>query len=278
MADTVRSVLRYAQRQRDAVRSNLAGAAAGDPDAIHDMRVAIRRLRSTLRTFRGLWPRQPGERLRAELKWLADRLGPVRDGQVTAAALQEAIDAEPPELVVGPVAARLRQKLAAVTLSAREQLREVLNGDRVHGVLTELDALLDQPRPTRPGWVRRRARKAVRRADRRLDRARSDEALHEARKAYKRGRYAAEALGNKPARKLAKRVGQLQDVLGAQHDSVVIRQLLREQGMRAHTEGENAFTYGLLHARQQAEAARTMEGLGSARRKVRRASRAKWLG
>lgn len=75
-------------------------------------------------------------------------------------------------------------------------------------------------------------------------------ALHEARKAHKRGRYAVEVLPGRAAPKLAYRLGRLQDVLGAYHDTGVAGDVLREHGMRAHAAGEYAFTYGLLHARQ----------------------------
>ena len=110
------AVLDYATAQRKAIHDTIPGVRAGDPDAIHDMRVAIRRLRSTLRTFRGLWDRPRSESLRSELKWFGTRLGRVRDGQVMSAALTDAVHSEPPELVAGPVAARLQRRLAGEPL------------------------------------------------------------------------------------------------------------------------------------------------------------------
>ena len=50
-----------------------------DDAAVHDMRVAVRRLRSLLRTARPLLDRPWAESVRAELDWLAGRLGVVRD-------------------------------------------------------------------------------------------------------------------------------------------------------------------------------------------------------
>jgi len=56
----------------------------------------------------------------------------------------------------------------------------------------------------------------------------------------------------KPADRLVGRVKQVQELLGDHQDAVVARPVLREIGVAAHLEGENGFTYGLLH-QQQAE-------------------------
>ena len=54
----------------------------GIEDSVHRMRVASRRLRSALATFRPLFDREVGDRLREELKWLGGVLGPARDAEV----------------------------------------------------------------------------------------------------------------------------------------------------------------------------------------------------
>jgi CHAD domain-containing protein len=257
-----RALVAYLTAQRDAVRANEGGVRAGDADAVHDMRVATRRLRSVLRSHRSVLDRwQP---LRDELKWLATALGDVRDGDVMAQRLADAVATQPPELVVGPVAARLQQRLAGDTAQARERLVEALDSPRYTALLEALDELAAAG-PTRQvgkGRLRRRARKDLRRADQRLDSGAgpagaSDERLHEARKAYKRARYAVEVLepvAGKPAKRLVKRLKRLQEELGGHQDAVVTGALLRQQGMTAFAEGENTFTYGLLLGRQQREA------------------------
>src|SRR2546423_3425413 len=106
------AITAYLSQQRDAIRSNDPGVRAGDPDAVHDMRVATRRSRSTLRTFRPLFD-PTVQRLRDELRWLGQALGQVRDGDVMAARLAAALAAQPPELVVGPGADRIPPRLAA---------------------------------------------------------------------------------------------------------------------------------------------------------------------
>jgi CHAD domain-containing protein len=75
------------------------------------------------------------------------------------------------------------------------------------------------------------------------------------RKKAKRLRYAAESaqvvLGPGTA-KLARHAKQVQSALGDHHDSVVARAALRRWGIEAHLEGDNAFTFGLLHGLEQA--------------------------
>lgn len=89
---------------------------------------------------------------------------------------------------------------------------------------------------------------------------RRDLALHDARKAAKRVRYAAEvlvpALG-KPAERVARRAEKVQAVLGEHQDAVVARGVLLQLGAAAHEAGESAFTYGVLAQREleRAEAA-----------------------
>lgn len=86
-----------------------------------------------------------------------------------------------------------------------------------------------------------------------------DTALHEARKAAKKTRYATEptrdTLG-KPAKRLGKRVKAVQKVLGDHQDSVVARDTLRKMTLAAHAAGEPSFVWGLLYGQEQADADR----------------------
>ena len=86
----------------------------------------------------------------------------------------------------------------------------------------------------------------------------ADRALHEVRKAAKRLRYSAETavpvLGA-GAEGLSVRAKAVQQVLGEHQDTVVARQVLRDLGVRAHLAGENGFTFGRLHALEEAHAA-----------------------
>jgi CHAD domain-containing protein len=306
-------VVDYLRAQRDALIANDPGARTGDADAVHDMRVGTRRLRSTLRTFRGqLWSRERTEALRGELSWLADRLGGVRDAQVMEQRLHAAVAAQPPDLVVGPVYSRIHGDLDADLRDARRELDAALDGVRYFRLLDELDRLVDTPPvdEARGRWVRRKVAAAVRRADAKLDAATApdgadsaagsdsaagpdsaagsdsaagpdrDAGLHEARKAYKRARYAVEVLApeaGRPAKRLVKRLKALQDVLGDHQDSVITRQLVREFAGRADEAGDSAFTYGLLYADQRAAAGTLDADIPAARRAVRRRKLRRWL-
>jgi len=273
----------YLRAQRDAIRDNEQGVRDGDPEAVHDMRVATRRMRSTLRTFRPLLDATRTEPLRRELHWLAGLLGAVRDGDVMTERITGEVAAVPPDLVLGPVAERVRERLGGRTAQAREQLIEALDGPRYRRLLEEVAS--PPRRPSRADLLRR-VRRTLRRADRRLADARKadppdrDVPLHEARKAYKRARYAAETvapLAGKPAKRLAKALTRLQDVLGSHQDAIVTGQLLRELGAEADRAGENTFTYGLLEERQREAGERSLKKLPKARRKATRRKVRRWL-
>jgi CHAD domain-containing protein len=273
----------YLRAQRDAIRDNEQGVRDGDPEAVHDMRVATRRLRSTLRTFRPLLDADRTEPLRRELHWLAGLLGAVRDGDVMTERLTGEVAAVPPDLVLGPVDERVRERLGGRTAQAREQLVEALDSPRYRRLLEEV---VKPPKRPRRRDLFRRVRRTLRRADQRLaDAGRAeppdrDVPLHEARKAYKRARYAAETvapLAGKPARRLAKALTRLQDVLGAHQDAIVTGQLLRELSAEADRAGENTFTYGLLEERQHEAGERSLRKLPKARRKATRRKVRRWL-
>jgi hypothetical protein len=87
----------------------------------------------------------------------------------------------------------------------------------------------------------------------------TDEALHQARKAAKRARYAGEVMApaiGKQASRFAQQMKRVQSVLGDHQDAVIARQVERGLGIGAHLAGENAFSYGLLYGRDACDAAR----------------------
>ena len=244
------------------------------PDAVHQMRVATRRARSALQAFGGIIERDATRPLCAELKWLAAALGPARDGEVMLARLTAGLAAIPPALVAGPVQARITDCFTVGLAQARQTALAALDGQRYLRLLDDLDALLADP-PLTP-LAKRKAGKALakpaRRAARRLHRALAavpgagdrDAAIHEARKATKRARYAAEAavpaLGRTASRQVA-HAKELQQLLGDHHDSVVARAVLLDLARKARAAGEDTFTYGLMHQRQACQAATIEQAL-----------------
>lgn len=241
-------------------------------DPIHSTRVAIRRYRSTLRVFGALFDEDVASILDSELAWYAGLLGEVRDRQVLRARLSDAVHKLPPELVLGPVAARIENDLLAEQIRHRGIIATELDGERYRALLTSLGNL-SRAFPAAVGAedvdadeLDRLARKAGRKVRRRVAAAVAggdDVALHRARKAGKRARYAAELIfpivGRKEAKARIERYKAVQEVLGEHQDAVVAAQKLVDLGRKAGvTAGENGFTFGVLYAQEvaAAEAAR----------------------
>jgi CHAD domain-containing protein len=232
----------------------------GDEDPIHDTRVATRRLRSTLRIFGKFMAGVAASDLDRELKWFAAALGDVRDCQVQLRRFTEAVDEMPDELVLGPVRSRIGADLQAIELPARDRLKEAMDSDRYQDLLDVLHGWRTVPpvrRDLSTKALRKTARKAGRKADRRLTEALptdNDTALHRARKAAKRARYAAELCRplDQRLKRTVKHYKKIQTVLGDHQDTVVAAEALRRMAVTAGTtQGENGFTYGLLYSRER---------------------------
>lgn len=229
-------------------------------DPIHDTRVAIRRLRSTLRVFAQVLDDGAAD-IESDLKWFAALLGDVRDSQVQQQRFADAVDALPQELVLGPVHARIRSDLQAVELPARTVVEEAMQSERyldMLAVLRQWRHRMPIPEGVTVKSLRAQARKADRKADRRLTQALLSEdpdLLHRARKAAKRARYGAELIESvePSAGRRRKRHKKVQSILGEHQDSIVAIDVLRRLALAAGTTpGENGFTFGLLYAREEA--------------------------
>ncbi|MFP5218632.1 MAG: CHAD domain-containing protein, partial [Actinomycetes bacterium] len=178
-----------------------------EPDSVHKMRVATRRLRSALKTFRPLLDRERTDPLRDELKHLAGVLGAARDAEVLRDRLLEHVHAEPAELVLGPVAQQITDDLGGRYRRAHRAVVRELDGARYLQLLEDLSALVSEPPLTER--AQRKARKELPRLVGRMwhrlraaraaaDAARTDgeraHLLHEVRKTAKQARYAGEAV------------------------------------------------------------------------------------
>ncbi|MFF8604694.1 CHAD domain-containing protein [Streptomyces sp. NPDC015346] len=264
-------VLAYVREQIDAIVAFDPAVRRDLPDSVHKMRVATRRLRSAFKTYRKVLDRKVTDPVGEELKWLAGELGVARDQEVLLARLRGRLDELPPTLLLGPVHARLRIWDVSRGVDARRTALAALDSDRYLMLLKTLDALLADPplrKDARKAPAPVLARAVLKDYDRlaaRVERALAlpaghdrDLAMHQARKAAKRARYAADAatptLG-KPAKRFARRMKALQSVLGDHQDSVVAREALRTLAIQAHAAGETAFTWGLLHGREEAAGA-----------------------
>ncbi|QUQ69089.1 CHAD domain-containing protein [Kutzneria sp. CA-103260] len=209
-----------------------------DPEDLHQMRVAVRRLRAVLKSAPGSVP--DCERLRAELGWLGGALGPVRDLDVLIDRLRAESEDFPDD--ERAVAATLLDGLVAERLSARERLTSALNSPRYRTLLghlaqaanSEVDP--DAPQPELLDLVRAPYRK-LRRSVQALPADPPDEQLHRLRILGKRLRYAAELvrpIAGKQLRDLVRATKELQEVLGEHQDACVaeqeVRRLVAAQG------------------------------------------------
>lgn len=260
MSPAARAVQRYVSTQIDQI---VAGdiELRRDHDPIHDTRVAIRRLRSTLRVFGKLLDQRAAPHLDDDLRWFAGLLGEVRDCQVQQRRMTAALDQLPDTLILGPVRARVRNDLQATELPARVRITEAMESPRYLAIMAALRTWRTAP-PVAPETsthkLVKRAQKVQRQADRRLtaalgDRGGDDAMLHRARKAAKRARYAAELCKDVGASKrTVKHYKQFQSILGDHQDTVVASALLHRMALASGTTaGENGFTFGLLFAREQ---------------------------
>ncbi|WP_306359143.1 CHAD domain-containing protein [Nocardia sp. CC227C] len=229
------------------------------PDSVHQMRVATRRLRSVLRSYRLVFRRRPIDELRDELRWLAGVLGVARDAEVRAERF-ETLLAEHPELTkkrfrIGGNNAPARGLRKLLVTAEREryaaahtEIMTALDSARYRTLTDRLRTLLDDP-PLRKPHARRPAERFFRsvlrddfhrvrrlvRVEPTLSEAERVEHLHDIRKAAKRLRYAADAavpLLNGTAKSLSGNAKRLQTVLGDHRDAVeaeaAIRDRLRE--------------------------------------------------
>src|SRR5262249_41155282 len=169
--------------------------------------------------------------LRGELRWLGGELGAVRDLDVMRdrllghAATLPSADAEAAERVIG--------RLDADRTAARRELVAVLGQVRYDVLVQDLESASRQPPCTSAASdspatsvapAVKQPWRELRQAVEELGERPSDEELHQVRVRAKRCRYAAEACipaFGKPARRFAKAVEAIQEVLGDQHDAVV---------------------------------------------------------
>jgi CHAD domain-containing protein len=287
-------IRRYLAEQVEAMLSWDLRVRLGEPDSVHKMRIATRRIRSTLRSYRRLLDQPRARDLDEKLKALAAELGVVRDAEVLQERLLGELAREPLELVHGPVHRHITERLHGQLLRGQAALFETLASDGYLGLVDELvnfvrTGVIDSAAANRPAgavlpkMVARRYRKLARRAKaaRRADASQQAQALHQARKAAKQVRYASDAIQpafGADAAAFSKRSKRVQEVLGEHQDSVMATAILRDLGLAAHAEaGESSFTFGLLVGVEQARAAEARRHLQPVWSKASRRKYRRWL-
>lgn len=234
-----------------------------DPEELHQMRVAVRRMRALLKSGRTFLDDRWSEPLRAELGWLGRALGPVRDLDVLLERLhQETADLDGDARAAS---ARLISGLETEHARVRKDLLAALETDRYTELIASLVESTRNPAPTSVSAVDgrsalhglvtaqfRKLRKAV-------DRAGTDPPdaeLHALRIRGKRLRYTAELAGSVSGKRMKRLVAatkRFQDVLGEHQDACVaeerVRGLLRDMGDEANA--DVAFVAGRLVERER---------------------------
>jgi CHAD domain-containing protein len=265
---------------RDVIRNALAESVAAllhhdplvrtgrDPEAVHQARVATRKLRSNLRTFGPLLDVPWTEPLRSELGWLAMSLGAVRDREVLLERLRERTLTLPSndQRSAGALLQLLENEIEAL----RKKLKEDMDSQRYIDLLENLVAAAhspatlpeaDQPAMTALPALATTPWRRLRSAVRQLPETPTDPELHRIRILAKRARYAAEAVApvaGPAADAFGKAAAKLQTILGEHQDSVTAQAWLRA----AKVSGRRAFVAGQLIA---------LEGIAA------QASRAGWV-
>jgi CHAD domain-containing protein len=246
---------------------------ASEPDGVHNMRVAVRRLRTALVVYGSMFEESLAESLTGELRWLGQTLAPSRDLEVIGDRLVAAMK-EDPRLGGGEVPGHLVRPLAQAQEAARDQLIEALDSSRSEALQHALSGLPPKPPGAARGdesddpdvrrladstWADLRTRAADAASVWPASHER-DTALHQLRKAAKRVRYALELVTRvddqrRPEdRRTLDALRDLQRVLGEHHDTVATREWLRTHSPSVAESRESAAHTRLLeHERLAAQ-------------------------
>ncbi|MFL5883825.1 MAG: CHAD domain-containing protein [Thermoleophilaceae bacterium] len=277
-AALARSVARFMHRDPGVVLGE-------DPEDVHQARVALRRLRSDLRTFSPLLEDERRDHLRSEASWLGRLLGDVRDAEVLHEALSREADTLPPG--DGEALRAMIGRLQAARTRARARLLEARRSERFLDLCEEmvetarapaLTELANEPADVALPPLLARPWRRLRRSAQRLDADSPDAELHELRILAKRLRYASETMApaaGKRARRLARGSARLQDVLGLHQDATIAQAWLREAAESATPGG--AFAAGEVYERQALEADRARRRWPKAWRRLERSADRGWL-
>jgi inorganic triphosphatase YgiF len=240
-------------------QANEAGVlASADIEFVHQLRVALRRLRSALRLFREALP--PGEdaAFADDLRWAAAVLGHCRDWDVFVTETLVPLVAAQGDAATGrAILARARARQREARRIAREAIVSPRYGRAMIRLARWLCAPAEPPEGVQPleHFASRRLRKGARRvaagseAFATLDAA----ARHRLRILVKRQRYAVEFLGSlfksRPVRRHVRALSRVQDALGMANDCANALAHVRELAPPA---GFVEFARGWFAAREMA--------------------------
>ncbi len=224
---------------RQLYANEVAVLAGSDAEAVHQLRVGVRRLRAAFSAFGRALPAAEVDALKPELRWLQQTLGPARDWDVfiaetlgplrAATAAQDGLGA----LVAAAEAARQE---------AYEQARATLRSQRYALFQIRLEQWLESEGALQgDATLGAFSARTLTKRDKKLLKGGkrvatlSDAHLHEVRILAKKARYNAEFFRSLYAKKTAKRyvrsLRDVQDCLGALNDAAVAKGLVESLGV-----------------------------------------------
>jgi CHAD domain-containing protein len=260
------AVLGSIGRQRDLLIAADRGLREEVDGALHDARLAARRIRAILTVYAPLFESTAPADLRSALRSFGSTLSDARDISAARFRLLPQLDEEPEEYArVARV--RLADACAQRLASALAQVRSAIDDPEYLTMLRALDEFLDQPPLSRRAhrsataelpelisisWLRLREQ-----ADGALADPGDIPAVHKVRKTAKTVRYSTEAaigaLGSDAA-VFASALEEIQETLGEFQDAGYAAELLAELSIEPGTDGTAGFIFGRLHAFEQAMA------------------------
>ncbi|MEV8377875.1 CHAD domain-containing protein [Kribbella sp. NPDC056861] len=234
----------------------------GDDDAIHQVRVSCRRLRSDLKLFRKVLAGDWSNELRDELAWLANSCGEARDLEVIAELVRDGVTSEDEPDHVATILGTLTVDLER----AGARSAEIVLGERTALLVDDLEAvaaspgLNDKAKKTCAELLPKLLASARQKFDESADQLKPwtpDDDWHEVRLLAKRLRYAADTtasvLGDE-ARETAVQAARFQELLGQHQDHCAAADALTALAKEAaaQSDSELSFTLGRLTERHRA--------------------------
>ena len=247
----------------------------GEPEGVHQMRVGLRRLRAAISVFKDVVGNAETERIKSELKWLTEQLGPARDLDVLVTESVAPLRQEVPDK---PEVKRLESALKKRRARGFDRAKAAVDSERCRKIVlatalwlldgkwarargAPLVAQREQPAARFARDVLRRRRRKIVKKSRKLDELDAS-ARHRLRIAVKKLRYATEFFASlfakpkaaKARKRFAKDLKALQGALGKLNDIAVHQDLTRplvHPEKRSEKHPEVAFAAGLLTGREQ---------------------------
>lgn len=251
-------------RQRDLLITADRGLRERTESAPRDARSAAGRLRAGLTVYEPLFEGTNAPGLRSRLHSVGSALDAAHDLEVAERRLVAQLSDEP-EAYAGPARARLRDAFGRRSAAARTEIDVLIDSKDYLQLLRDLDDFVDKPPLSRRGhgasavelpaligdaWIGLRELADVALAD-----PGNIPAVHQVRKAAKTMRYATEAavgpLGS-DAVVFASALEEIQETLGEFTDAGIAAAFLAEFALEDDTDGVSGFTFGRLHAFEQA--------------------------